>query len=170
MLHPPFLLLFLHLSYLLASFARASVSATSTGRPPTSTTQPTVFHVASGANENYFYRDNVTTAQLLLTSAASASPNTTRRLVAALPAGNNGALVYFLPIPHGSHPGPPPPIGGNPPSPAVQPLNINLINGTLQSTVAPDGNSGIQADVSFSTSATLGVTIVGAVRALRGKN
>ncbi|KAH9485673.1 hypothetical protein JR316_0002583 [Psilocybe cubensis] len=110
----------------------------------------TTFHVTSGSNENYFYRDNITTAQLLLTST-TASNNVTRRLVAALPAGNNGALVYFLPQKE----------------PSSVPLNLELVNGSMKSVSLADGNRGIQADMTLTANATLGVTIVGAVRALR---
>jgi hypothetical protein len=109
----------------------------------------TFFHVTSGSNENYFLRNNVTSSQLLLTSS-NATASITRRLVVALPAGNDGALVYFLPT-----------------NTTPVPLNIELVNGTMKSTRKEFSNAGIQADVRFSTNATLGVTIVGAVRALR---
>lgn len=124
----------------------------SASKSPAPAPSITTFHVTSGSNENYFYRDNITTAQLLVTSA-SASSNITRRLVAALPAGNNGALVYFLPQNEVSS----------------TPLNLNLVNGTMKSVSLENGNKGIQADLTFTANATLGVTIVGAVRALRGE-
>ncbi|KAF8161426.1 hypothetical protein B0H34DRAFT_653240 [Crassisporium funariophilum] len=128
---------------------------------PTASQSPTTFfHVTSGNNENYFFRDNTTSAQLLLTSPppSNGSTNATstsvpQRLVVALPAGNNGALVYFLPLPSGKG--------------VTAPLSVELVNGTMKSTVADFGNKGIQADLRFSADATLGVTIVGAVRALR---
>ncbi|KAF9563018.1 hypothetical protein CPC08DRAFT_816871 [Agrocybe pediades] len=125
-----------------------ATSSTPPHQPPSSSA--TTFHVTSGSNENFFYRDNITTAQLLLTST-NASTNTTRRLVAALPAGNNGALVYFLPKDTDNSPQ----------------LNMELVNGSMISVTAENGNRGVQADVQFSANATLGVTIVGAVRALR---
>ncbi|PPQ80092.1 hypothetical protein CVT26_012149 [Gymnopilus dilepis] len=125
-------------------------SPTSHAPSPTST----FFHVTSGSNENYFFRDNVTTGQLLLTST-SASKNVTRRLVVALPAGNNGALTYFLPKDSNKDTG------------SSLQLNVELVNGTMRSAVGNNGNRGIQVDLSFNANATLGVTIVGAVRALR---
>ncbi|PPQ63764.1 hypothetical protein CVT24_004273 [Panaeolus cyanescens] len=168
MLRLPFCLLFLHVLCLSTSLVQGIPSDLPKNPPLPHNNQPTTFHVTSGANDNYFYRDHITTAQLLLTNAANAPVNTTRRLVAALPAGNNGALVYFLPFQADRQTGPGL-LNNGPSSPGGLPVNINLINGTLTSTAAPDGNVGIQADVAFRTSATLGVTIVGAVRALRGK-
>ena len=109
------------------------------------------FKVTSGDNDNYFLRDNLTSAQLLLTS-----PNSTtsaRRLVVALPAGNSGALAYFLP----SNPA------------ANSTLGIDLVEGSLKSTTTDYFNVGVQADLTFDGNATLGVTILGAVRAMRGE-
>jgi hypothetical protein len=142
-------------AYLIYASFFASASSTPPPPPPHPSKAPTpapatTFHVISGSNDNYFYRDNVTSAQLLLTNAQAASANTTRRLVVALPAGNNGALVYFLP------------------KNESQLLNVQLVNGSLTSTAADNANSGLQADLAFSGDATLGVTIIGAVRAMRG--
>lgn len=110
------------------------------------------FQVTSGGNDNYFIRDNVTSAQVLLTSANNTS-SAPRRLVVALPAGNSGALTYFLPL--------------NSSSDATA-LSVILVNGTLQTTTRDFNNTGIQADLAFNSNATLGVTIIGAVRAMRG--
>lgn len=109
------------------------------------------FSVSSGGNDNYFLRDNVTSAQLLLTSANST--NTLRRLVVALPAGNSGALTYFTPLNSTS---------------GASNLSVSLVNGSFTSTTREYNNTGAQADLSFSGNATLGVTIIGAVRAMRG--
>ncbi|KAF5357341.1 hypothetical protein D9758_005948 [Tetrapyrgos nigripes] len=109
------------------------------------------FQISSGGNENFFHRDNQTSAQILLTSPDSNAKIS--RFVAALPAGNSGALVYFLPL-------------AGPPQ-DEQRLIVSLINDTLTSTTDSFDNVGIQADLSFSGNATLGVTIVGAVRAMR---
>lgn len=127
------------------------IALVSTSVPPKSyaPSAVTIFHVASGDNDNYFYRDNVTTAQLLLTNASPAA-NTPRRFVVALPAGNNGALVYFLP------------------KDPAQSLNVQLVNKSLTSISVSGLSKGIQADLQFSTNATFGVTIIGAVRAMRG--
>lgn len=117
------------------------------------------FQVLSGGNDNYFLRDNVTSAQLLLTSANNTSP--VRRLVFALPAGNSGGLVYFLPLPDNSTTGDVT-INGN------STLGISVVNGTFTSTTDKFNNSGAQVELAFSGNATLGVTIIGAVRAMRG--
>ncbi|KAK7472324.1 hypothetical protein VKT23_000443 [Stygiomarasmius scandens] len=109
---------------------------------------PLSFQISSGGNENFFYRDDQTSAQVLLTSPSSNA--TVRRFVVALPAGNSGALVYFLPLSNGT-----------------DDLAVSLINDTLISTTEDFNNTGIQADLLFSQNATLGVTIVGAVRAMR---
>jgi len=144
-----------HLLVIIWALSLASTSASFSAKPPlASSPSPTTFHVTSGSNENYFYRDDITSAQLLLTST-NASTSTTRRLVVALPAGNNGALVYFLPSTVSSSKEPP--------------LNLDLVNGSMKSITGDNGNRGIQADLNFSANATLGVTIVGAVRALRGQ-
>ncbi|KAF9508271.1 hypothetical protein BS47DRAFT_1373700 [Hydnum rufescens UP504] len=95
------------------------------------------FHVASGGNDNYFLRDNVTSAQMLITSANATG--SVRRLVVAFPAGNSGALVYFLPMS------------------ATQ----------LPSITTEYGNVGVEVQLAFNRNATVGVTIIGAVRALR---
>ena len=109
------------------------------------------FRVTHGGNENYFLRDNLTSAQVLLTSSNSTSA--LRRLIVALPAGNSGALTYFLPIDNTTS-------GSN--------LTVMLQNNTLQSAVDDFDNVGIQANLNFTGNATLGVTVIGAVRAMRG--
>ncbi|RDX43809.1 hypothetical protein OH76DRAFT_1409762 [Lentinus brumalis] len=107
------------------------------------------FKVVSGGNDNHFLRDNLTSAQLLLTSANSTSAP--RRLVVALPAGNAGALAYFLPAD----------TSGN------GTLGVHLVEGSLRSATADYFNVGVQAELAFDANATLGATIVGAVRAMR---
>ncbi|RPD61023.1 hypothetical protein L226DRAFT_612754 [Lentinus tigrinus ALCF2SS1-7] len=113
------------------------------------TTPSLAFKVVSGGNDNYFLRDNLTSAQMLLTSANSTSVS--RRLVVALPAGNSGALTYFLPA------------GTS----ANGTLGVSLVDGSLRSATADYFNVGVQVDLAFDGNATLGVTILGAVRAMR---
>lgn len=119
------------------------------------------FHVASGGNDNYFLRDGRTSAQLVLTSPNSTSE--ARRLVVALPAGNSGALVYFLPKDASMNTGS---SGANSTSPVA--LGVTLVEGSLKSATADYFNIGVQAELAFDQNATLGVTIIGAVRAMRG--
>ncbi|KAI1797436.1 hypothetical protein LXA43DRAFT_984433 [Ganoderma leucocontextum] len=117
------------------------------------------FEVVSGGNDNYFLRDNLTSAQLLLSSVNNTSA--TRRLVVALPAGNTGALVYFLPS------------GSNATTSSTagniltNPLGVNLVHGSFKSATTDYFNVGVQAALVFEANATLGVTIIGAVRAMR---
>ncbi len=106
------------------------------------------FQVTSGDNDNFFFRDNFTSAQIVLTRPNSSSP--IRRFITALPAGNAGALVYFSPLSQNEN------------------LVVALVNNSITSTTRDFGNAGIQADLAFSDNATLGATIVGAVRAMRG--
>ncbi|EJD08148.1 uncharacterized protein FOMMEDRAFT_144208 [Fomitiporia mediterranea MF3/22] len=108
------------------------------------------FQVTSGGNENYFLRDNLTSAQVLLTSANSLA--SLRRLVVALPAGNSGVLTYFLPLSNSS---------------SNDSLSVTIQNDSLTSTSEELNNVGIQGNLSFNASATVGVTIIGAVRAMR---
>lgn len=128
------------------------------------------FQVSSGGNDNYFLRDSVTSAQLLLTSANNTSTDV-RRFVMALPAGNSGALVYFLPLPN---PGGSSNVTqnttstGNTTTAGNLTFAFSLVNGTFTSTTDDFNNTGAQAEISFTGNATLGVTIIGAVRAMRG--
>ncbi|KAH9902577.1 hypothetical protein C8Q73DRAFT_670858 [Cubamyces lactineus] len=118
------------------------------------------FKVVSGGNDNYFLRDNLTSAQLLLTSANNTSA--VRRLVVALPAGNTGALTYFLPKPDANAGQD---VSGN--SSTAGALNVTLVDGSFKSATTDYFSVGVQADLNFDANATLGVTIVGAVRAMR---
>ncbi|KIJ27555.1 hypothetical protein M422DRAFT_271225 [Sphaerobolus stellatus SS14] len=104
-------------------------------------------HLTSGGFENYLWRSNITAAQILLTS--SNVTDRLQRFVVAMPAGNSGALSYFLPVDE------------------TQELSVQLVNGTLQDAVAPFNNVGVQGKLSFNADASLGVTIIGAVRAMR---
>ncbi|KAL5521350.1 hypothetical protein ACEPAG_9275 [Sanghuangporus baumii] len=105
------------------------------------------FQITHGGNENYFFRDNLTSAQVLLTSANSSS--SLKRLVIAMPASNSGALTYFLPLDN---------------STSGSDFTVTLQNNTLESTTDDFDNVGVQANLNFTGNATLGVTIVGAVR------
>lgn len=108
------------------------------------------FQVTSGDNDNFFLRDNTTTAQLLLTKGNSSSE--LRRLVVALPAGNSGALTYFIPQNN-----------------TDEQLTVTLEDGMFRSTTDDFDNVGIQANLKFSGNSSIGVTIIGAVRAMRGE-
>ena len=67
-----------------------------------------------------------------------------------MPAGNSGALSYFLPLNSNEQ------------------LSVQLVNSSLlQDAAGGFNNVGVQGRMTFSTDATLGVTILGAVRAMR---
>ncbi|KZT50991.1 hypothetical protein CALCODRAFT_504066 [Calocera cornea HHB12733] len=116
---------------------------------------PLYFHLSSGGNENYFFRDNVTAAQVLFTS--SNSTTTARRFVTAMPAGNSGALMYFLPL------------NASVSNATGPPLDVQLVNSSLPlaHTLETWDNVGVKGQMSFSADAQLGVAIIGAVRAMR---
>lgn len=105
------------------------------------------FQVQSGGNTNYFFRDNTTAAQILFPNAtADFGP---QRFVAALPAGNSGALVYFLPQNSSTS------------------LSVQAVNGSLSSVIHELNNTGISGRMSFDNNASMGVAVIGAVRAMR---
>lgn len=104
-------------------------------------------HISTGGFDNYLWRSNITAAQVLLTSPDAS--DSLQRFVVAMPAGNSGTLAYFLPH--------------NP----TQILSVQLVNGTLQDATGDFNNVGVQGQLSFNADAGLGVTIIGAVRAMR---
>ncbi|KAI0648904.1 hypothetical protein C8Q79DRAFT_903844 [Trametes meyenii] len=106
------------------------------------------FQVVSGGNDNYFLRDGLTSAQLLLTSANDTTI-TARRLVVALPAGNSGAVTYFLPKDETGR------------------LGVTVVEGSVRSATGDHFSVGVQADLVFDGNATMGTTVIGAVRAMR---
>ncbi len=96
--------------------------------------------------DNYAFRDNVTTAQVVVASNASSAP---ARFICAFPEGNTGVLTYFLPQTNGST------------------LGISLDKASLASVNAADNQTGLQGKLQLSNDARLGVTIVGSVRTIR---
>ncbi|KZT43842.1 hypothetical protein SISSUDRAFT_1057376 [Sistotremastrum suecicum HHB10207 ss-3] len=105
------------------------------------------FQVQSGGNTNYFFRDDIAAAQILFPNATADSGP--QRFVAALPAGNSGALVYFIP------------------RNASTSLSVQAVNRSFTSTVQAFNNTGISGQMSFDNNASMGVAIIGAVRAMR---
>jgi hypothetical protein len=104
-------------------------------------------HLTSGGYDNYLWRSNITAVQVLFTS--SNVTDRLQRFVAAMPAGNSGALSYFLPLNSSER------------------LSVQLVNNSLQDAISGFNNVGVQGHMSFSTDATMGVTILGDVRAMR---
>lgn len=110
------------------------------------------FNLTSGQNVNYVFRNNVTAAQVLLT-APNASLGLSR-FVVALPAGNSGSLVYFIPKNDSS---------GSDNSTSTKALQVTL-DGGLKATKGSHNATGVKGKLSFNKNATVGVTIIGAVR------
>jgi hypothetical protein len=106
--------------------------------------------VTAEGNVNYFLRDETTAAQVLFTSSQNATSTGVRRFLAAFPAGNSGSVTYFLPL--------------NATSGA---FTVDLVNGTLQSTTGEYEMVGVKGSMVFSKDAEMGVTIIGATRAVR---
>ncbi|KAI8584777.1 hypothetical protein K450DRAFT_267434 [Umbelopsis ramanniana AG] len=105
-------------------------------------------HVAFSSYDNYLYRDNTTASQLLFTQSNATS--TRPRFIAAFPAGNSGAMVYFKAA------------SGNSSS-----LTISLVDGSLKSVSNPYNQTGISGQWQLSQNAELDLAVLGSVRALR---
>lgn len=100
----------------------------------------------AGGFDNTFFRDNVTSAQILVTS-----PNITNdqavRFIVATPAGNSGALLYFIPSSNSSG------------------FTAIIEEASLNSVSAASNQAGVSGVVQLSSEASLGVAIVGGIRA-----
>ncbi|ETN36530.1 uncharacterized protein HMPREF1541_08808 [Cyphellophora europaea CBS 101466] len=118
-------------------------------------------HLSDPPYENYFYSDCNVDAQAVVTSPLADSNLTIigPRLIVAWPAGNSGIATFFQPQngPNGT-------------------LAIALVNSTYGSPLGPvhveDENSdypyvGVQGVISFNSSASLTVPILGSVRTIR---
>ncbi|KAK8853168.1 hypothetical protein IAR55_003869 [Kwoniella newhampshirensis] len=100
--------------------------------------------------DNYVYRDNVTSAQIVLTDSSSTSEPS--RFIAAFPNGNTGALVYFIPVNSSN---------------STTALGTTLDLGTVASVSQANNQTGLSGNLSFSGDLTFGVTLIGSVRTLR---
>lgn len=107
------------------------------------------FSIFSGANLNYFIRDNTTAATLLLTARNASAPGKPQRMVVGMPAGNSGALSYFIPADNSTQ------------------LVLELVEGSLQTVAADNNHTGLAGAFTMNANATLGVTIIGSLRAVR---
>ena len=100
--------------------------------------------LTAAGNVNVLFRDNVTSAQLL----ATAISGPLQRYIVALPAGNSGSLVYFL-------------------AQNSNNLSVTIRNDSVSSVQRPYNNVGVQAELEFSANASMGVSVIGDVRAMR---
>ncbi|KAI9699616.1 MAG: hypothetical protein M1820_007116 [Bogoriella megaspora] len=141
------------------SASQVSVAATTCADPATQ------FHLSDPPYEDYFYSDCHLSAQVVVTSPLEDSSLTSigPRLLIAWPAGNSGAVAYFAPV-NG--------VNGS--------LSIALQNFTSASQPlvpyyqpAPNGSAnsnpivGVTGVITFNSSATLTVPILGSIRTIR---
>ena len=144
------------LALLLVSFS-ATIAAQSNSSSCNITTQ----HLPDPPYDNYFYSDCNVDAQVLTTSPGPDDNLTIigPRVIVAWPAGNSGIAVFFAPQdgPNGT-------------------LAVELVNSTVGMPLSAYQNSdsdndypyvGVQGVLSFNTSATLTVPILGSVRTIR---
>jgi hypothetical protein len=119
----------------------------------------TTLYISNAPYENYFYSDRNVAAQVVVTSPLPDSDLSIigPRIVVAWPAGNSGACLFFQPENerNGS-------------------LGIKIINSTVGSPLAPvyiERDSypsvGVEGVIQFDTAATLSLSILGSVRAIR---
>ena len=119
----------------------------------------TTLYISDPPYENYFYSDSNVAAHLVVTSPLPESDLRIigPRVVVAWPAGNSGACMFFEPEDG---------VNGT--------LGIKFVNTTVGSPLAPvyidrDGypDVGIKGVIQFSKTATLSLSILGSVRAVR---
>ncbi|WWD19585.1 hypothetical protein CI109_104046 [Kwoniella shandongensis] len=100
--------------------------------------------------DNYVYRDNTTSAQIVITDSSSSSAPS--RFIAAFPSGNTGALVYFVPLNSSN---------------STSTLGTSLDLSTVTSVSQANNQTGLSGNLSFSGDLQFGVTLIGSVRTLR---
>ena len=130
--------------------------------PPTCSGSPTTQHLSDPPYENYFYSDCHIAAHVVVTSPRPDSNLTVigPRLVVAWPAGNSGVCAFFAPQ-NG--------VNGS--------LGIELMNFTSGGPLMPVYKKsssksglpsvGVSGIISFNSSATLTVPLLGSVRTIR---
>lgn len=109
--------------------------------------------------DNYLYRDNVTAAQVVLSSNASSTKPS--RLIVAFPEGNTGALTYFIPASSNAS------SSSNSSTPSAAPLQVDLDPSSLASVQEAQNQTGLAGQLTLNSDVSLGVTLIGSVRTLR---
>lgn len=136
-----------------------SCSIASNALKPEVNTSATTLYISDPPYENYFYSDHNGAAQVIVTSplADSDLSITGPRFIVAWPAGNSGAGLFFQPE-NG--------VNGS--------LGIKVINSTVGAPLAPvyiPGDNypsvGVKGIIQFNSTATLSISILGSVRAIR---
>ncbi|KAK0524727.1 hypothetical protein OC835_005840 [Tilletia horrida] len=139
----------------LAAFARVATVAAANpldlGTPANETVDLS-FAIESGNYVNYIHRTSLGSHTLLLTSPQAAANGTQPRFLYATPADNSGAVSYFTDGINGTD---------------TSPLSITLLNDTLRTAVGPNELVGLTGNLSLSKNASLSLSIVGSVRAVR---
>ncbi|KAI5813687.1 hypothetical protein BZA77DRAFT_320925 [Pyronema omphalodes] len=106
--------------------------------------------VTAEGNINYFLRDETTAAQVLFTDTKNATSGGIRRFLTAFPAGNSGQVTYFHPL-----------------NDTSDVFTVSLVNGTLKSETGDHEKVGVKGAMEFSKDSKMGVTVMGATRAVR---
>ncbi|KAK0554276.1 hypothetical protein OC846_002159 [Tilletia horrida] len=144
------------LSSLSACLAQQNTSATTTNPldldPAVNETADLSFAIESGNYLNYIHRTSLGSHTLLLTTPDAAQNGTENRFLYATPADNSGAFSIFQ-------------NGVNDTDPA--PLSIYLYNDTVRTALGPGGLVGVTGDLLLSKNASMTLSIVGSVRAMR---
>lgn len=110
--------------------------------------------------DNYLYRDNVTAAQVVLSSNASSTKPS--RLIVAFPEGNTGALTYFIPSSSNASSS-----NSTSTNSTSSPLQVGLDSSSLSSVQNASNQTGIAGQLTLNSDVSLGVTLIGSVRTLR---
>ena len=98
---------------------------------------------------NYLFRDNTTSCQLVVTNnATTGAPS---RFITAFPDGNTGALVYFVPVN------------------ASAAIGATLDYGSVKSVVQGMNQTGVTGNLSLSGDVNFGVTLSESAYALCGQ-
>ncbi|XWW97853.1 hypothetical protein V2A60_005840 [Cordyceps javanica] len=139
------------LSFLASGAVRASTN---------SSCNATTLHLPDPPYENYFYSDCHVDAQVVITSPLPASDLTIigPRLIVAWPGGNSGLCAFFAPQ------------NGKNGSLAVELVNSTLgapLSSIVQNSSSNIPSTGIEGVLSFNSSASLSLAILGSIRTIR---
>ncbi|WVR07732.1 hypothetical protein IAU60_004775 [Kwoniella sp. DSM 27419] len=113
---------------------------------------------------NYVYRDNTTSAQIVISDSASTSAPS--RFILAFPRGNTGALVYFVPLNQSSN-ATTSSSSGDSTNSTSSGLGATLDLGSVTSVTQDNNQTGLTGTLSVSADLEFGVTLIGSVRTLR---
>lgn len=104
-------------------------------------------HLTISDYENYFFRDQTTSAQIVLTSSSAPSKIQPRFLV-AFPAGDSGVAVFLRPT-----------------AGQIVKIKLDLVDGSLQSLTG--GNIGVRGQFQLNEDSSVGNIVMGSARTIR---